>query len=231
MKTLILSLAFTLSACSGTDFSGSSAGPRATKKKEKKAEEAPEEPAEKVPADKDKDKDKDGDDPKDGDTDDKSEEEGDLGEDGETAKDVTVPLQFQAFQGDASDTNCIAIVVNGQPEVQMGCNKGANQFANQTVKAKGKPFCNVIRMIDHDVTSGANISTENPTQVKWGADQTLVNFMGIRFHEPAPGTIKGDINDNGDDNPLVDVSFQIAGLSAIDYTIENSGKGCTPKAK
>lgn len=229
MRTVALILALLLGACANTDFAGSSASPGASKKKENKGEEKPEQ----APAPNDT-----GKEPKDegepeglGDEGDEDEKEGDLGEDGETAKDISVPLQFQAFQGDAADTNCIAIVINGQPEVQMGCNKGANQFANQTLKAKAKPFCNVIRMIDHDVTSGANISTQNPAQVKWGAEQTLVNFLGIRFHEPAPGSIKGDINDNGDDNPLVDVSFQISGLSAIDYTIENSGKGCKPKVK
>lgn len=218
-------LAFALAACSNSEFAGSNASPAKKTKKPEKQSEPVDDPEpktdDKIDDDKDDDTDNDGANAK--------KNDGDLGEDGEV-KDVDLPLQFQAFQGDAADTNCIAIQVNGQPEVQMGCNIGANQFANQTLKAKSKPFCNVIRMIDHDTTSGATISTQNAAQVRWGGDQTLVNFLGMRVFEPAAGTVKGDINDNGDDNPLVDVSFQVSGLSAINYTVENTGQGCKPKA-
>lgn len=227
----IIIAAFLLQACSGSSFTGSDAS-APTKKKEKATGGTKDEPVgddgddEQDPGNLDADGQGEDDG---GDVDDKSKDKGDLGEeDEELPPEVEVPLNYQAFQGEAADTNCASVQVNGGPIVDLGCNHGPNQFIAKTLKAREKPFCNVIRLVSKNVTINATITTENPQQVRWGAQQSIVNFLGMRLFEPTAGTVEAHINDNGDDKDDIDVRFQVSGLASVAYTIENSGAGCKP---
>lgn len=231
----LLFLSFLLSACSNTDFAGAGPVGSSTKGSDKnKGHDAGTNDTDSLnngSGDAGTDENIDGDDANSGDhlgTDQNGTPQEPGEDDEDIAKDIDLPLHFEAFQGKAANTNCVSVQINDNAAVQVGCNKGT--FTPQTLKAKSKPFCNRVRIINKNVSINATISTENANQIRWGQNQGLAHFLGIKLFEVSPGTIEGQLNDNGDKLEDIDVRFQVSGLDAINYTIENSNQGCKPKA-
>jgi hypothetical protein len=162
---------------------------------------------------------------------------------------VDLPLVITANQGKAAGTNCVFIAINPDATTptdfpadfqqgsqvagltRLGCESGAantNDFAPVSVKVHARPYCNVIRVMNRLIEPPNVISTTKANSVRFGENASLVGLLGMRVYQRSP-LLVFDINDNGDQKEDIDLNFNIQGLEAVDFTVEGSGTGCTPK--
>lgn len=125
---------------------------------------------------------------------------------------IKVSLGITREKDTALMTNCLKASLNGGPDVDLGCNKGA-LVPTVTVDAKPKPACNTLRLVLY--SNGAkNRSTEDTAQVA----------RDFQFARDASGIISVKCNDNGDRN-WNDLNLKID-ARAVNLTIENSALPC-----
>ncbi len=126
---------------------------------------------------------------------------------------IDAQIEFHHLPDTASWTNCLKIQVNGGPETDLGCNKGA-PLLTASVVAKAPPFCNIVRL--NLYSNGAfNKTTANAATV---ADSFIIQQIG-------PGNFRVQCNDNSDDD-YNDLNLTMNAVGDVKFTIENSGFPC-----
>jgi len=134
-------------------------------------------------------------------------------EEPEAGAPVDAQIEFHHLPDTASWTNCLKIQVNGGPETDLGCNKGA-PLLTATVVANAPPFCNIVRL--NLYSNGAfNKTTADPATV---ADSFIIQALG-------PGNFSVKCNDNYD-NDYNDLNLTMNAVGDVKFTIENSGVPC-----
>ena len=126
---------------------------------------------------------------------------------------VNAKIEFHHLSDTASWTNCLKIQVNGGPETDLGCNKGAPLLAAQ-VMANAAPFCNVVRLNLYS-NGKFNKSTSNANDI---AKSFIINKISA-------GNFNVKCNDNSD-NDFNDLNATINAVGDVRFTIENTGIGC-----
>ncbi|MFO0677676.1 MAG: hypothetical protein U0169_14165 [Polyangiaceae bacterium] len=126
---------------------------------------------------------------------------------------VSGVLEFHHLPDTARWTNCLKVQVNGGPETDLGCNKGA-PLLSANVVVNAPPACNVVRLNLYS-NGKFNKSTSNPADV---AKSFVIQKLG-------PGNFSVKCNDNGD-NDFNDLNLTMNAKDGVLFTIENTGIAC-----
>ncbi|MCX6126438.1 MAG: hypothetical protein NTV34_17020 [Proteobacteria bacterium] len=141
-------------------------------------------------------------------------------------KPVERNISFQRLADAARWTNCLRIKVNNNPEIALGCNKDASDSMKKIVVLP-MPQCNHFAFSFYS-NGSLSFSTQNPRSVR-ETTQDIINvagFKGFQFFRSGIDRLVVHSNDNGDNKNHSDTSFQLVGLTEINYEILNTQTKC-----